>query len=281
MRPSKIGEWSEVKLTIVEKYAYAYSLILANQPYLKHYYIDGFCGYGSHISRIGGAMVSGSPQRVLEVEPPFKRYYFIDMDGEKTDALREECAQKFPARMPNIDIFEGDCNAVLMGRVLPSMAYEKYERVLCLLDPYGIHYNWAVVEKMGQMGIVDLFLNFPIMDINRNVLWADPEQAPADQIARMNKFWGDDSWREVAYRPSSQLSLGFDGTQAAPVKEAYDKVAMAYVCRLREKAGFKHVVKPVLMRIPENKAPLYYLMFASANQQAGKIANDIFKSYRI
>lgn len=282
MRQSEIGEWSEVKLDIVGKYASAYSRILDKQPFLKHYYIDGFCGYGSHVSKVSGVEVPGSPIRALEVEPPFERHYFIDLDGKKTSALQEVCDRDFPNR--DIRIFKGECNPVLMGRILPNMSYRKYERALCLLDPYGLDYEWETVEKMGQMGIVDLFLNFPIMDMNRNVLWAEPERTPADQIARMNKFWGDDSWREVAYRPSSQLSLDFtalgDGTQPALVKEAYGKVADAYVRRLRDKAGFKHTVKPVLMRIPENKAPLYYLMFASGNEQGAKIANDIFKKHR-
>ena len=57
----------------------------------------------------------------------------------------------------------------------------------------------------GQLQTVDLFLNFPVADINRNVLWRDPDRVDAADIARMNRFWGDDSWRQIAYSTTSNL----------------------------------------------------------------------------
>ncbi|MFC2021296.1 hypothetical protein ACFLU1_05905 [Chloroflexota bacterium] len=43
----EIGEWSEIKLDIVEKYALPYSRILSsrNNPEFHHIYIDAFAGY--------------------------------------------------------------------------------------------------------------------------------------------------------------------------------------------------------------------------------------------
>ena len=51
------------------------------------------------------------------------------------------------------------------------MQYEEYASVLfCLLDPYGLHLDWEVMRTAGELGTIDMFLNFPIMDMNRNAL---------------------------------------------------------------------------------------------------------------
>ena len=77
---------------------------------------------------------------------------------------------------------------------------------LCLLDPYGLDLDWDVIRQAGQSGAVDLFLNFPVLDMNRNAIWRDSEKAPAGGVDRMNKFWGDDSWRQAAYAEARQRS---------------------------------------------------------------------------
>jgi len=57
------------------------------------------------------------------------------------------------------------------------------------------------------MKSIEVFVNFMVMDMNMNVLLRDPARAEAVQIARMDRFWGDGSWREVAYEVSRQGSL--------------------------------------------------------------------------
>ena len=59
-------------------------------------------------------------------------------------------------------------------KILPKFSYKNWDRLFCLLDPYGLHLNWEVMEKMGSMDIVDLIVHFPIMDINRNAIWHIP-----------------------------------------------------------------------------------------------------------
>lgn|SRR5574337_1505532 len=88
-RFDQIGYWSEVKLDIIKEYAAAYSKILGAQrrPSLYHIYIDAFAGAGIHISRTSGEFVPGSPVNALLVQPPFRQYYFIDLDRKKVAAL--------------------------------------------------------------------------------------------------------------------------------------------------------------------------------------------------
>ena len=54
---------------------------------------------------------------------------------------------------------------------------------------------------------MEIFLNFPVADMNRNVLWRNPDAVATSQIERMNRFWGDDSWRTDVYSQSRQTDL--------------------------------------------------------------------------
>jgi len=47
-----------------------------------------------------------------------------------------------------------------------------------------------VLQLAGQSKAVDRFLNFPVMDMNRNAIWRTPEAATPEGIERMNRFWG-------------------------------------------------------------------------------------------
>jgi len=263
----KIGYWSEIKLEIVRKYAKAYSLILNAEPRLTHVYIDAFAGAGMHVAKSTGKFVPGSPLNALEVLPPFKEYHFIDLEGAKIKSLRELASAR-----DNVHLYHGDCNEILLNTVFPGVKWEDYRRALCLLDPYGLHLNWEVIEKAGEMGSIEIFLNFPIADMNRNVLRRDPGNVDPGQIARMNAYWGDDSWRKAAYTTTRNL---FDLEE----KESNDTVAKAFQVRLREAGGFAYVPDPMPMR-NSTGATVYYLFFASQKPVAQKIVSDIFGKYR-
>jgi len=58
------------------------------------------------------------------------------------------------------------------------------------------------------MRTIDLFVNFPLMDMNMNVLRHDQRKVDPEQAARMTAFWGDESWRDVAYTTDEDL-FGF------------------------------------------------------------------------
>jgi three-Cys-motif partner protein len=265
----KIGLWSEVKLDIVRKYAKAYSTVLAAQPAIQsHVYIDGFAGAGTHISKTTGEFVLVSPLNALLVEPPFGAFHFVDLDGGKARLLRDAAE-----RRKNVYVYEGDCNSILLNQVFPKVRYEDYRRALCLLDPYGLNLNWEVLKTAGQQKSIEIFLNFPIMDMNRNVLRHDRSAVRPDQIARMNAFWGDDSWEKVAYATSAGL---FEEIEK---KSTNDALSKGFQKRLKEVAGFAYVPPPMPMR-NSSGAVVYYLFFASPNKTGERIVKDIFTRYR-
>jgi three-Cys-motif partner protein len=265
----EIGYWSEIKLEILKKYATAYSTILAAQknPSLHHVYIDAFAGAGVHLSRTTGAFVPGSPLNALAVFPPFREYHLIDIDAERVASLKELIGDR-----ADVHLHQGDCNKVLVEEVFPRVQFKQYRRGLCILDPYGLHLDWKVIQTAGEMKTIDLFLNFPVADMNRNVLWRDPEGVEESQISRMNSFWGDESWRKVAYETTRNL-FGY------PEKQPNEVVAEAFLHRLKEVAGFERAPEPLPMRNSQG-AIVYYLFFASQKDTAEDIVQEVFEKYR-
>jgi three-Cys-motif partner protein len=205
------------------------------------------------------------------VQPPFRDYHFIDLDEKKVAAL-----EKLAEKRQDVHIHHGNCNRVLLESVLPQAKWDAYRRALCILDPYGLHLDWAVIAEAGRMRSLEIFLNFPVADINRNVLWRDRGGVSPDQMERMNAFWGDDSWKQIAYAPSRQAQLF---GPPADEKVSNEAVAEAFRKRLEDVARFSNVPEPIAMRNSQN-AIVYYLYFASQKPVAAEIVRQIFDKYR-
>jgi three-Cys-motif partner protein len=265
----EISYWSEVKLDIVRDYAKAYTTILSKQK-LKFFYIDGFAGSGVHLAKSSNEFVPGSPLNALNIKPPFHGFFLVDLNGDKAQQLRS-----FPVVQERLEVhvIHSDCNQVLLREVFPEARYKDYRRALCVLDPYGLHLNWEVIRTAGQMKSIDLFLNFPIMDMNRNSLWRRPERVSDEGRARMTAFWGDESWHSAAYK-TKQTLFGEEDE-----KQGNKHVVSAFRERLKTVAGFDYVPEPLPMR-NSNKADVYYLFFASQKPVGAKIVQAIFDKYK-
>ena len=270
-RIDEIGPWSEVKLDILKRYAAEYSKILATQrdPSFFHVYIDAFAGTGYHLSKTSREMVLGSPLNALQVNPPFREYHLIDLDGDKIAGLQELLGDR-----RDVHLHHGDCNSVLLEKVFPRVRFEDYRRGLCILDPYGLHLNWNVIQTAGMMRSLDVFINFPVYDININVLHHNAATASPVHIARLNAFWGDESWKQVAYEQTSPDLFGHVDLE----KVSNTKFAEAFRQRLVKVAGFKRVPEPLPMRNRKGSI-VYYLFFASQKDTADNIVKYIFDKF--
>ena len=105
--------------------------------------------------------------------PPFDGFYFIDMDPTKRPTCKS-CARgtetlKFTRGIPTRIWRRGFCR---------RSNFANFNRALCLLDPYGLQIDWEVLRLAGQSKAVDMFLNFPVMDMNRNAIWRNPGKVP-------------------------------------------------------------------------------------------------------
>jgi three-Cys-motif partner protein len=261
----EVGVWSELKLEILKKYASAYSQILTKKG-LHHSYIEGFAGAGHHVSKRSKELIPGSPLNALNVTPPFEEYHLIDLDESRVNELR-----KLTVNRHNVRVYSGDCNKLLVSDVFPEIKFAEFKRALCILDPYGLQLKWQVIAAAAQLKTIEIFLNFPVLDINRNVLWRH-DVASQEKINQMNDYWGDESWREVAYRTDTNLF-------GEPEKQPNEVIAEAFRKRLCDVAGFAFVPEPAPMRNSRG-AIVYYLFFAAHQRTAQKIVNDIFAAYR-
>lgn len=265
----KIGYWSEIKLEIINDYAKEYTKILSSEKnkFLKPIYIDAFSGAGKHLSKTSEKEILGSPQIALKVQPPFKEYHFIDMNSAKLDYLKKSAEDR-----DSVFFHEGNCNRILVDEIFPTITFKNYKRALCLLDPYGLQLDWKVIEQAGKSGVMEIFLNFPVLDINRNVIWKDYQKVTSYNLNRMNLFWGDDSWKNIAYEEEQTLF------QTEMVKTKPDIIIKAFQKRLKDVAGFDFVPEPLPMKNTSGNI-VYYLYFASCNQTGKIIVQHIFNKY--
>jgi three-Cys-motif partner protein len=266
LKIDEVGYWSEVKLAILAKYARLYNQILQSNR-LHSVYIDGFAGAGHHKAKGSGRIIEGSPTRALSVKPAFGEYYFIDMNPARVGALAGLAEGK-----KNVHVYEGDCNEVLIRDVFPRVRWKNYQRALCILDPYGLHLDWQVIKKASDSRSIEIFLNFPVMDMQMNVFWSNPDRVTEENRGRMTRFWGDGSWHEAAYTPIQ----GLFGEMTE--KNSIDAITKAFQNRLHHAAGFEYVPDPIPMRNTKG-AVVYYLFFAAHNQTAHKIVKYIFERY--
>jgi three-Cys-motif partner protein len=243
---------------------------MSTQSAIKNYsYVDAFAGAGRLISKRTGEFVPGSPLNALGVKTPFTEYHLIDLDRGRVSALREEVGPR-----TDVFIYNEDANKVLLETVFPRCRFEGFNRALCLLDPYGLNVNWDVLQTAGHMGSIEIFYNFMIMDANMNVLWRNPDKVDPVQAERMDKVWGDRTWRQAAYVGRPTL-WGTTVDEKAPNRD----VAEAFRARLEKVAGFRFVPDPVPMRNSRG-ATIYYLFFASPNRTGARIVEEIFNAYR-
>jgi three-Cys-motif partner protein len=270
LKYDKIGCWSEVKLAIFKDYADAYTKILSKREYLSFIYIDAFAGLGKHKAKKTGMIIDGSPVNALNIANPFNEYHFIDLDNQKVEEL-----EKLKKERNNVFVYHEDCNKILPEIISSRAKYSEYKRALCILDPYGLHLNWELIQTAGRMKSIEIFLNFPVMDINMNVLKHNRNKVNSSQKDRMTAFWGDDSWENDCYTQEKQIRL-FDDDKQKKVRN--DALESAFRERLKKVAGFKYVPEPMPMKNSTN-ALLYYLYFATQNETGEKIAKHIFKKY--
>src|ERR1041385_7049455 len=158
----EIGFWSEIKLDILKKYWPEYTKIVSKR--FRTVYADAFAGSGKHVSKERGEFVMGSPARALQVVPPFDEYHFIDMDAAKIRSLETLAVER-----TDVFVHHGDCHDILVREIFPRAEYSDHRRAVCLLDPYSSQLDWSIVARAAKMRSIEIFLNFPIMDINRNV----------------------------------------------------------------------------------------------------------------
>ena len=265
----QLGDWSQIKHEILDKYAHAYTTIVTQQPIIKRVlYLDAYAGSGFGVDRDTGEQLRGSALRALAVTPPFHELHFVEQDEAKATVLEQTVNADRRAK-----VHRGDGLRTLTDALLPRCRWDDYHRALCLLDPYDLSVPFTLVQEIARMRSVEIFYNFMIMDANRNVLWRRTDLVPPERLAKMDLVWGDRSWQNALYAIEPDL---FGGTLR---KVPNEDVAEAFRKRIRDVAGFKYVPAPIAMKNSVG-ATIYYVFFATHNKTGAKIVDDIFTKYR-
>lgn len=266
-----VGHWSIRKNDIVEYYAAVYARITENaKAHFTRTYIDGFANRG--FGRLKGTdqIVKGSALRVLDMPHPFDRYVFVEMDAKRVADLRKNVGKR-----PNVEIHQEDTNLVLPITLLPSVRYDRYERALCFLDPYNMEgLRWETIFAAGSNQAVDAIIHFPTMDAHRTVLRKDQGKITLPMRARMNAYWGDESWLDDVYTTDGMLPLdGLSGRKREP-----EALIKAFRKRLVEHAGFAIVSNGIPMRNSKGNI-IYHLIVCSHNKKAADVLKPLEKHF--
>ena len=125
---------------------------------------------------------------------------------------------------------------------------------------------------MANARTIEVFINIPIMDINRNIRRQDKDDISEESRQRMTRFWGP-GWDTDFFEETKDL---FGETRIDLKPQSAKKVGSLYRKRLRE--VFSFVTMPVVLRNSTN-APLYGLIFGGHNRTGLRIAENIFQKY--
>lgn len=202
----------------------------------------------------------------LSINNPFTRYVFI----EKTK-WRIKKIKFLEKEFNNLKILtkHGDCNKIL-SEFLPQIA--KNERALLFLDPFGMNLDWKTIQKAGEMKNIEIFLNLPLMAMNRACLMKNPDKLTIEKIEKMNRLWGSNEWQNLFYKKVPTL---FGETK---IKIDINAKESSNLFRKRLETVFSDVSEPLVIRNSKNN-PLYCLILASHKPVAKKIINYIFRRF--
>lgn len=256
---TEIGEWSEIKLKYIHNYLGAYSNILNRAGYKEYYFIDGFASTGFCKSKQTSKTIRGSATLALTVNPPFSKYFFIELDDNKIKEL-----ENLKSLFPNItvEILHGDCNIEIekvllkIGNNIPFIS---------LLDPQAGDLYWDTIQKISKKNKVELLVNFPFgMAINRYMPLEDGKDIDGEMREKLNKIFGTKAWEPIYYERKK-------GTITP--SQAREKYLDIYLIGLKQ-LGFKYYAVKNLKN--SKNVHIYYLIFAAHHRKGLEKMKDNF-----
>ena len=255
----KIGKWSEIKLACIYNYLSAYSNIISRAGYKEYFFIDGFAGSGFCTSKIASKTIRGSTALALSINPPFSRYFVIELDENKAAELEE--LKKLFSKL-SIEIFKGDCNAETV-KVLKEI--NNGVPFIALLDPQAGDLYWNTIMKISEKYKAELLINFPFgMAINRYMPLLEGKTIDADTREKLIKIFGSEGWEPI-YQERRKMTIS-----PAIAREKYLDVYLQGLKGL----GFKYYAVKNLKNT--RNVHIYYLIFATRNRRGLEKMKDHF-----
>jgi three-Cys-motif partner protein len=279
------GNWTEDKLSRLEKYLLAYRSIFTGNiaaRFFTTWYVDAFAGTGIRFAPEqskreltlfkdvyedveSAGYLDGSARIALGLKNPFDRYLFIEKSKSKDAQLRASIERDYPALLPRCEFRQGDANTALQAWC-KERNWGK-ERAVVFLDPYGMQVDWRTIEALAATKAVDLWYLFPLGIGVARLLTRDGAIEESWQ-RRLNTIFGTTAWRERFYTVRKTASLFGD---VEDVNRAANEEQIERFISERLKGCFVGVAKGLILR-NSRSSPLYLLCFASANEKGAPIA---------
>lgn len=282
------GDWTEKKLTCLQKYLVAYRQIFtknAKARFFKTWYVDAFAGTGARTSLEAepsslslfpdvyqeaepAAYREGSARKALSLEQPFDHYLFIEKSKARSADLRATVERDFSNLQSRCQFETGDANDVL--RAWCAAQNWTKTRAVVFLDPYGMQVQWNTIELLAETKGVDLWYLFPV-GIGVARLLKKDANIPADWQRALDSLFGTSEWSQRFYTPGQPDLLG-DTTYERDA--SIENIEGFIHERLAQR--FAGVAKGLVLR-NSRESPMYLLCFAAANPVGASTACRIAK----
>lgn len=281
------GPWTEKKLNAFSKYVAAYLTIMKKFPYWKTIYFDGFAGSGNRKEK-GKSLIykqlqitlqedhvyKGSAERVLKLknDRQFDFYYFIDTDEESLNKLEGKLKSLPDVPTGKLIFKPGDCNKWILE--LSIALKTKQYAALVLLDPFGMQIDWESIASLKDTRS-DLWILVPTGVIVNRLLDRNGE---LKQTKKLQSFFGleEEKIKSFFYKTNRYTTLFGEVEITNKIMKPIEQIAKLYVSQL--KTIWKYVSDNPLRLLNSKGVPIFHFIFASNNQHATKIANQIIKS---
>lgn len=214
-------------------------------------YIDLMSGPG-RCRLENGEEFEGSP--VLSLGAPFTHRVFVEADATLVAALRTRVEGQGT-------IIEGDCNAPdvveAIRRTIPANALS-----LAFADNLGTDVTFETIAALTDNRSMDLMIVFQAQDFTRNIADA---LSGADDPARVDAFFGNGGWREVATAAKARNAT--PGEVTADLLEFYES-------RLRS-LGYAYIAGTRRAMKNSKNAMQYRLLLAGRHPRAEEFFRKI------
>jgi len=247
-------------------------------------FIDCFAGVSRNVERDTGREIKSSPRQALEATPPFTHLLGFELPGNAA-GLQADLDAEFPGRA--IKIIAGDAN----GKIGEGLQWWFDQRkglrgpylgaALAYLDPNSMELAWSTVETLARFGLtppcagawvrprpIEQLILFPTGPLKRTLPQRGKAAAAPSACAKVDKLFGDDSWRPI-----------YDDQRAGVIggEDSWSHYVNLYRHQLLQ-LGYSHTAAIEVRNT--RRVVLYHMVFATGNQAGKAIMSAVMSRAR-
>lgn len=257
----EVGPWSDKKYKLIQNYAEVFATGMKHKWDCR-VYIDLFAGAGKAKIRGSNRIVYASPLLALNVRDRFDRYIFCELDTNLMDALSQRVKREHGDA--DVKFVQGNVNLKVDEIIQSIPKFSSHFKVLsfCVVDPFKLSsLDFATIKSLSDFYMDFLVLIACGMDAQRNEKKYLSEDNTVIECFLGNPLWRND-WSNTKCSCTSFSAFLVDSFSRKMVKLNYKPVDLT---------------ETVLVRQPDNRAPLYRLAFYSRSKRGKEFWNQARK----